>query len=997
MGLQPHDETRPLQAEAEPGPQSSPVKGRLVGRYVLLEKLGSGGSGEVYAAFDPVLDRRVAVKLLRNPVGSTSALVREGRMLAKLVHPSVVAVHDSGVDEGRAYLAMELAGGEDILSFARQARAQGRFEELLAAIRSAGEGLAAAHRVGLVHGDVKPSNILRDDEGRTKLSDFGIALLRELGSDDELSARGGTPAFMAPEQYERGTATAGVDQYAFCLTAWVLLHGAHPFASSLRATTADDEADLSASDSGACQSDSWTADDDLTRWADAQRHWTPNWTSKAPHRVGAALRRGLDLDPAARWESMDALLVALRPSPARRRLWPAVAITAVASLAGAAGLDAQSEPSPCAHSGDAVAQAWNDERAQQLEDAWSSGESAFGKTRERVVRDFDEYARRWATTSAQVCEATHVHETQSTELLDLRGDCLRSARVSLEEAIDVLTVDDANVWAEATWVVAALPDLSACPQRRPSPAWARYSDDLETRPRVDAVDRLLERARLSLDAGVVDRASTALLEARPEVEALDIGPLWTAYWNQRSRLLDWQGDSKQAIELAKRALHSALRFDQRNLAMNSGARLAHLVSRDGGRPAEGLDYAHLILALAQRPTADDSERALAHSALGGVLGRRGEFEAALEHQGLEIELMEREYGPDSPEVATSRNDRATTLHDAGRLQDALVEHEAALAAREAVFGPDHPMVAQSHHNLSVLYRDLADPRSEHHTRLALDALIAAHGPHQARVAMTQASLGDDMRHQGRPREALELYEPAVDTLSDLIDADNPDTAVVRASLGVTLAMLGRFDEAEPQLQRALTDTRRALGENHPYTARATLYLGAMYRRAQRYDDAATAYAAASACYERGGTPLHPGRVGALVGLGDVERSRGAIELAAEHYTTAESILDRSEQPQTVIRAALDRGLGEVAWRQGRWDEAAQRLDAAADQLERGRAAPSRQAEVALLRAKVARAREREPAARAYAERAQVLARTIAPELGTGLRDEIDAWLKSDSE
>ncbi|HWB79073.1 MAG TPA: serine/threonine-protein kinase, partial [Nannocystaceae bacterium] len=236
------------------GAPRDPVK---IGRYTVLKRIGQGGMGVVYAAYDTELDRKVALKLLHGEGGDTGErLTREAKALAKLSHPSIVAVHEVGVHDGNVFVAMEFVDGETLREHVLRHTLDWR--ELVALYVQAGRGLAAAHAAGLVHRDFKPDNALVADAGdaglRVRVLDFGLArdvgdreAAHPLGSDAaidravELTRTGtllGTPAYMAPEQYVGTAVDAYADQFAFCVSLWEAIYRERPFDDTSVATVA---------------------------------------------------------------------------------------------------------------------------------------------------------------------------------------------------------------------------------------------------------------------------------------------------------------------------------------------------------------------------------------------------------------------------------------------------------------------------------------------------------------------------------------------------------------------------------------------------------------------------------------------------------------------------------------------------------------------------------------------------------------------------------------
>jgi eukaryotic-like serine/threonine-protein kinase len=191
-----------------------------LGRLRLLDRLGAGAMGTVFAAYDPRLDRKVAVKVLRTSEGAARVLA-EARALAKLVHPNVVAVHDADELDGLVFIVMELAAGVPLRTWMAGSR---DWRDVARVVREAGIGLAAAHAAGLVHRDIKPDNILVGHD-RTRVVDFGLANTQADG--DGTSA--GTPFYMAPEVLAGSAATPASDQFSFGVTMYEALYGKRPY------------------------------------------------------------------------------------------------------------------------------------------------------------------------------------------------------------------------------------------------------------------------------------------------------------------------------------------------------------------------------------------------------------------------------------------------------------------------------------------------------------------------------------------------------------------------------------------------------------------------------------------------------------------------------------------------------------------------------------------------------------------------------------------------
>jgi len=224
---------------------SQPEEGRILnGRYQLLERFGSGGMALIYRARDTLLDRYVAIKVLREDQAHNADFDRqfqnEARAAANLSHPNIVTVYDYGIDNGTPFIVMELVPGTDLKSLLHK---RGRFsvDDGIPLIVQACAGIGYAHRAGLVHCDVKPHNMLVTPDDRLKVTDFGIArALATLNPAERNEIVWGSPQYYAPEQATGHAPSPASDVYSLGVVMYEMLTGTLPFTAS----TADELAHL---------------------------------------------------------------------------------------------------------------------------------------------------------------------------------------------------------------------------------------------------------------------------------------------------------------------------------------------------------------------------------------------------------------------------------------------------------------------------------------------------------------------------------------------------------------------------------------------------------------------------------------------------------------------------------------------------------------------------------------------------------------------------------
>ncbi|MDX6622734.1 MAG: eukaryotic-like serine/threonine-protein kinase [Solirubrobacterales bacterium] len=270
--------------------------GTLSGRYETSQRLGSGGMSNVYMATDRILERTVAVKILAEHLSDDERFVarfkREALAVAKLIHPNIVQVYDTGVDDGRHYIVMEYVDGR---SGAQILQRQGPVEPETAADIGvqACAGLDYAHRRGIIHRDVKPGNLMivggpvGGGEMTVKLTDFGIARAIEQTRITQVGSVVGTAAYLAPEQVRGDEATPATDVYALGVVLYQFLTGRLPYEGST-----------------------------LAELAVRQQNETPlppsTYNDEVPETLGAAVLRALEGNPNRRYASADELASGLQ-------------------------------------------------------------------------------------------------------------------------------------------------------------------------------------------------------------------------------------------------------------------------------------------------------------------------------------------------------------------------------------------------------------------------------------------------------------------------------------------------------------------------------------------------------------------------------------------------------------------------------------------------------------------------------------------------------------
>ena len=895
--------------------------GALFGRYLPIEELGRGGMGRVLRAYDPKLQREVALKLLHaravDHVGR-ARMVREARTMAKLSHPNVVAVYD--VDDHPRYgvaLAMELVEGTTL---ARWLRASPRaWTEILAAFVEAGRGLAAAHAEGLLHRDFKPANVLvahADREGTgargpCKVTDFGLAkpehetsivdgVPTPLGAEDDEASNAltqagtvmGTPRYMAPEQHRGEALTSAADQFAFCVALWESLHGEPPFAGDTR-----DELVANVL-SGKLRSS-------------ARAGAVPGWLRRA-------CVRGLSVEPAQRWPSMNALLDALAKGRARAAMRKGVAAVGVLVLLGV-GVEAQrrwalaERTAACEASGAEVEVAWNAERQQALRDALvGTGVSYAARAADKAAPWLERQAGAWREARVEACLDADVRGRWDRETLDRSLWCLEERRVELQSLVDELMRADADVLPNVVAAAAGLASVAAC--RDEAVLETQIPPPPGDREALRAVRAEVIRADKLEQAGRYDDGLAVARAALEQAEALGWPPLAAAARLQVGWLLEQRGAHAEAEAKLERAYFQAAKGDVPEVAVDAALALAYVTGARAARHADGRRWAQLAdVALDDVPDGEQLRRAALLSNLAGIHLSAGEYaegRAALEQA---IAIQEAALGPDHPSLARSLNNLASIDASAGSYEQAKQLHARALALWQETLGPEHPLVAGGLTNLAndhLVTGNYDEARRLHEQAIAIQE--EALGLEHPELARSLLNLAADHEAIGDYREVESLSKRALAILER-----SPDDVLVARSLDHLANARGASGDTEGARQlyeRALAIRERTFGPEHPGVADSLNNLANVHEVSGEYDEARVLHERALAIREKVFGPEHPIVAHSLVGVAWValeqHRASEAIPFARRALALRERV---GNEPKLVeeARFALARALGEA--------------------------------------------------------------------------------------
>jgi tetratricopeptide (TPR) repeat protein/tRNA A-37 threonylcarbamoyl transferase component Bud32 len=884
---------------AEEEPEKSIVGVTINEAYIVKTLLGRGGMGTVYLARDRTLGRDVAIKLHR-PGSGGDRLHREAIAMARLAHPNVVTVFEIAAYEDRLYVAMEYVGGDTLRSWVTQPRG---WREILELLLAAGNGLAAAHVAGLVHRDFKPENVLVGDDGRPRVSDFGLArsasrasvsgdIVLSEGSLEDMTQTGalmGTPSYMAYEQLAGGAVDARSDQFAFCVVAWECLFGKRPFEGTTIAT--------------------------LAVAIDRQEIVEPAST-QVPPRVREVLRRGLAADPDKRYADMPALLDALRTAIApssRRKL--ALAIGAATVVAGGvviavvATRPAGTDAATCAVPADALAGAWDPALQGKLREAFTTtrpadGEQIYGRT----SKILDDYAASWGTMRRSACEAT-ARGVQSAALLDLRMACLDRRRDELRAVTEGLAEPDDKLVMGSVRAALGLAPIAECADLASLSAPVRPPEQ-QLRERVEAERSALASARALRLLGRIDAALEQTEAIAARAATLKYRPLEAEVLLVLGDLKDRSGDSAAAIKVLEQAVVAADAGNHQLAAAHAWSTLAWVL----GYGERQFERAELAVKMASARIESlggngDLEAQLANYE-GLILETKGQLLPAKARYLAALAKFEEIGERDTWKVSMALNDLGGCERRLGDLPAARQHHERALAIRRRVFGEHHPYVFSSLNNLgNVAWTGEDFPLAEKWFLQAIAVAEAVFPKEHPQLALVLTNLGSAYERQDKLAEAVALFRRALAMREKVRGPDHPDVADTLRNLGNALVDQGQIDEARKAYERALTILGKK--EDDPELAQLLYDYGDMLAQ-QKEHAAADKLLLRSLAIGDKLDPKDPENAYALTALGEL-RTRTGRHAEAKTYLERALELRKAGVPRDEL-ARTELALATVLWR-----------------------------------------------------------------------------------
>ena len=820
-------------AASEPSLPDAPrlEPGSRLGRYEVIDLLGHGGMGAVYRAYDPELDRTVALKLLLMGGRSERArarLQREAQAIARLSHPNVVQVFDVGRRDqaGGVFIAMEFVDGPTLKQWLKREKREWR--EIAKVFADAGEGLLAAHQRGLVHRDFKPDNVLLDEHARAKVVDFGLAKgsesLAETHSIDlasvpsvdgsaatsglktsgsrkplaeitQLGSRIGTPAYMPPEQIHGGHSDPRADQFSFAVALYEALFGRLPF-------------------------DGTTPESYALNVLEGAVHPIPR-SSDVPTRLQNGILRALAVSPSKRFASLAPLLEILRDDPARRRRrWLALTGATAAGVAISTMFLPLWRPEtpaadPCAQVARAMSALWSEERRGGVASALAAVPRSFAADASaRAIEGLDEVAESWSSATMSTCRGDIEQRADTSTLHAAKNLCLDRSLSRFRNLVDALESPTPESLAASNAAIGKLSfELQACSD----PSYLQGMLEAGTDPMSEElarVDQRLLEIEQAQDLALYERSQRALDElGRPDAGQWP-APILLRWGITRSVQALATGDSEAALRDLEYARDLSLGEPAPLEALNWASHRVAALQYEGD--IERSDAAARIAAAMAEGRFGRTHRLSISAAkdLGIAPYERGDYAKALQIFREAAERARRHLSAEDEVLLDLHSHLGSTLAHLQRHDEAIELLASVVQTRTRVDGASHPYRLDALHALANAYlraKRLPEAKAAFAEELQLTRrdLDVVNPLDEAGVIANLAATLLQM-YEGEPQreyliEAEGLLREALDGARDSMSERSARLAIapIRSLLGLSLTRQGRHREAVEALDEAL--------------------------------------------------------------------------------------------------------------------------------------------------------------------------------------------------
>ena len=805
-------------------------RGTSIDRYLIVEPIGSGGMGTVYRAYDPQLNRGVALKImsvmhadLGTAERAKARLIREAQALAQLSHPNVVAVHDAGTFENDVFIAMELVEGKTLDEWIRDEKRT--VKEILEVMIAAGRGLSAAHKAGLIHRDFKPGNVIVGDDERVRVLDFGLACAadQQESIDDRPTASEqdeqnqetknlldykefssgsspnllqsplthaggvlGTPLYMAPEQHLGWKTDERTDQFGFCVVLYEVLYGKRPFAGRSR--------------------------EELKREVSRQQVSVPSTETDVPNWIWKIIRKGLSIKPEGRYQTIDSLLDDLDKDPEiarakrRKKLQSAILILLLVAITLGFGYYALFKGSKvCTGAERKVAGVWSDERKEKISQAFAkTGLSYANDSFVRVERRLGEYLHRWKSEYTETCEATRLRDEQPVEIMVLKMRCLDKRLNSAGALVKVLGEADKIVVARSVQAVSSLSEFSKCNDVEALQSRIPPPKDKKTKNKVAAIRNKLAEVEAFEKTGKYREGLELVRKIMMAAKAVDYQPLIAEVFYELGSLLNKNGEYKKAETTLFDAAEAAGESRDGLLVAKTMALLSRIVGEKQARNDVGLSIARDAELMLLVAGGNATIRFGLLNTQGVLFYRKGCYDKALEYLRKSLTIRENTLGNESYYLASSFGNMGLVFSEQDNYDKAVKYYRKALVIHEQTLGPKHPEVATSLNNLGLVLTDQGDydKALEYHSK-ALAIKEKALGPNHPRVAKSLNNLGLVLQKVGQYKKALEHYRKALAIEEKVLGIEHSGLAWSLSDIGSVLLEQGRPKQAMAPLERVV--------------------------------------------------------------------------------------------------------------------------------------------------------------------------------------------------